>query len=400
MSAAFGHQLHAAGIPVTPERSTRFAQSVILVNPQTIDQLYWAARTTLLTSHEQIAVFDQIFSRFFQGTFSLGDIRESDDQRSTPPASSGSNEKPPRDSFRNSQGHSTPSTTTATPGETAGEERAPEDFSVLAAVSERERINVRPFSTLSAEELELIRDLVERLPVVPPTRRGNRRKKHFQGDEWDVRATLRKAHRTGGDPIHRVMRRRDQRMRKVVLIADVSGSMEPYSRIYLHLMRGAVTSIDAEAFVFATRLTHITRALRGGHIDQAYQKTSEVASDWSGGTKISRAIKDFIDSFGRRGMARGSVVVIVSDGWETGDPAQLAQAMQQLSRLAHHVIWVNPRKASVDYQPLVGGMAAALPYVDTFLSGHSVVALDQVMQAIRGVSDRSHGHARTDMLAR
>ena len=184
-------------------------------------------------------------------------------------------------------------------------------------------------------------------------------------------------------------------MRKVVLIADVSGSMEPYSRIYLHLMRGAVTSIDAEAFVFATRLTHITRALRGGHIDQAYQKTSEVASDWSGGTKISRAIKDFIDSFGRRGMARGSVVVIVSDGWETGDPAQLAQAMQQLSRLAHHVIWVNPRKASVDYQPLVGGMAAALPYVDTFLSGHSVVALDQVMQAIRGVSDRSHGHART-----
>jgi len=365
-----------------------------LANPQTIDQLYWAARTTLLTSHEQIAVFDRIFSRFFQGMFSLGDIRESDDQESTPPVSSGSNEKPPRDSFRSSQGHSTPSTTTATPGETAGEERDPEDFSVLAAVSERERINVRPFSTLSAEELELIRNLVERMPVVPPTRRGNRRKKHFQGDEWDVRATLRKAHRTGGDPIHRVMRRRDQRMRKVVLIADVSGSMEPYSRIYLHLMRGAVTSIDAEAFVFATRLTHITRALRGGHIDQAYQKTSEVASDWSGGTKIAGAIKDFIDSFGRRGMARGSVVVIVSDGWETGDPAQLAQAMQQLSRLAHHVIWVNPRKASVDYQPLVGGMAAALPYVDTFLSGHSVAALDQVMQAIRGVSDRSHGQAR------
>lgn len=399
MSAAFGHQLHAEGIPVTPERSTRFAQSVILANPQTIDQLYWAARTTLLTNHEQIAVFDRIFSRYFQGMFSLGDIRESDDQESTPPASSGSNEKPPRDSLRSLQGHSTPSTTTATPGETAGEERDSEDFSVLAAVSERERINVRPFSTLSAEELELIRNLVERLPVVPPTRRGNRRKKHFQGDEWDVRATLRKAHRTGGDPIHRVMRRRDQRMRKVVLIADVSGSMEPYSRIYLHLMRGAVTSIDAEAFVFATRLTHITRALRGGHIDQAYQKTSEVASDWSGGTKISLAIKDFIDSFGRRGMARGSVVVIVSDGWETGDPAQLAQAMQQLSRLAHHVIWVNPRKASVDYQPLVGGMAAALPYVDTFLSGHSLAALDQVMQAIRGVRDRSHGHARTDILA-
>jgi len=158
--------------------------------------------------------------------------------------------------------------------------------------------------------------------------------------------------------------------------------MESYARVYLHLMRGAVRALHAEAFVFATRLTRLTRALTKGQPDAAYTAVAKAAPDWSGGTRIGRAVSTFLDEFGRRGMARGAVVVIVSDGWELDDPALLGESMKRLSLLAHHIIWVNPRLAHAAYQPLVGGMAAALPYVDTFVSGHSLRALDDVLEAI------------------
>ena len=184
------------------------------------------------------------------------------------------------------------------------------------------------------------------------------------------------------------MRKRVQRPRRVVLIADVSGSMEPYSRVYLHLMRGAVRALHAEAFVFATRLTRLTRALSLTHPDIAYRKAVGSAPDWSGGTRIGRNLMEFLDEYGRRGLARGAIVVIVSDGWEVDSAVAVGEAMARLSRLAHHIVWVNPRKAAESYEPLVGGMAAALPYVDTFVSGHSVSALEEVMQAIAKATDR------------
>jgi hypothetical protein len=170
----------------------------------------------------------------------------------------------------------------------------------------------------------------------------------------------------------------------VVLIADVSGSMEPYARVYLHLMRGAVRALRSEAFVFATRLTRLTRALGAAHPDIAYRRAVEAAPDWSGGTRIGRALQAFVDDHGRRGVARGAIVVIVSDGWEIEDPALVSRAMEQLSRLAYHIVWVNPRRAASGYRPLVGGMAAALPFIDTFVSGHSLSALEEVMDAIHG----------------
>jgi uncharacterized protein with von Willebrand factor type A (vWA) domain len=192
-----------------------------------------------------------------------------------------------------------------------------------------------------------------------------------------------------------VHRRRTSRPRRVVLIADVSGSMEPYARVYLHLMRGAVRALRSEAFVFATRLTRLTRQLADTHPDVAYRKAANAAPDWSGGTRIGAALQAFVDDYGRRGMARGAVVVIVSDGWEIDDPSRVAKAMEQLSRLAFHIIWVNPRKAARDYRPLVGGMAAAMPYVDTFVSGHSLRALGEVMEAIRDatIDGRHHAYA-------
>jgi uncharacterized protein with von Willebrand factor type A (vWA) domain len=170
----------------------------------------------------------------------------------------------------------------------------------------------------------------------------------------------------------------------VVLIADVSGSMESYSRAYLYLLHGAVRALRAETFVFATRLTRLTPALRARDPELALRTALGDVRDWSGGTRIGEALREFNDGWGRRGLARGAVVVIVSDGWESGDAELLGEQMARLGRLAHRIVWVNPRSKSDRYRPLTGGMAAALPHVDTFTSGHSLDALDDVLAAIAG----------------
>jgi uncharacterized protein with von Willebrand factor type A (vWA) domain len=166
------------------------------------------------------------------------------------------------------------------------------------------------------------------------------------------------------------------------VLCDISGSMEPYARAYLQFLHAAVGGADAEAFVFATRLTRLTRALRGHQPQLAIERASAAAHDWSSGTRLGESLKRFNDLHGRRGMARGAVIVIISDGWERGESALLAREMQRLRRLAHRIVWVNPRKAARDFVPLVGGMAAALPYCDAFVSGHSVAALHEVASAV------------------
>jgi len=391
--AGFGHFLHAAGVPVTPERSIRFATVVTIAEPTNLADLYWLGRVTMLTGHEQVEIYDRVFRHVFEGMIDITDNR-GDSNHEAPPSSTPTGERKPGDPSRQAEAPSGPHGTGATPSETLGDEdRDEEDASVLAAMSEEERISNKDFAVCTEEELELIRRLVEQLPLVPPMRTGRRSRRHPAGQRLDVRSTLRRAHRTAGDPVVLVTRKRTERPRRIVLIADVSGSMAPYSRIYLHLMRGAVQALKAEAFVFATRLTRLTRSLAELHPDLAYRKALLAAPDWAGGTRIGQALNDFLDEFGRRGMARGAVVVIVSDGWEIEDPARVGEAMARLSRLAHRIIWVNPRKSSADYQPLVGGMAAAMPYIDTFVSGHSVDALQEVMAAIRG-SDSEPAFAR------
>ena len=160
--------------------------------------------------------------------------------------------------------------------------------------------------------------------------------------------------------------------------------MEAYTRAFLQFLHAAVGGADAEAFVFATRLTRLTRALRAQQPDLAIERAAALARDMAGGTRIGEALQTFNDDFGRRGMARGAVVVIVSDGWERGDPEVVAEQMRRLRRLAHRIVWVNPRKASPRFEPRVGGMAAALPSIDAFVSGHSLRALEEVAAAIAG----------------
>ncbi|MHB1067939.1 MAG: vWA domain-containing protein [Candidatus Nanopelagicales bacterium] len=392
--AAFGHVLHSAGVPVTPERSARFGTVVTLARPATADELYWLGRVTLVTDHAQVETYDAVFRQVFQGIIDMADFR-GDSPAPPPPAAAPSGERTPGDPQRQGEAPSGPHGTSATPGERSPDDSDEDDEpSALAAVSQEERLASKDFAACTEEELALIRRLVDRLPLVPPLRRGRRSRRHPAGARLDVRQTLRRAHRTAGDPVDLVRRRRTRRPRRVVLIADVSGSMEPYARVYLHLMRGAVHALHAEAFVFATRLTRLTRPLSMTHPDIAYRTAIGAAPDWAGGTRIGRALLEFVESYGRRGVARGAVVVIVSDGWEIEDPAMVGEAMARLSRLAHHVVWVNPRKAGPSYEPLVGGMAAALPFIDTFVSGHSVRSLEEVMAAISGAVDRSAGPSR------
>jgi uncharacterized protein with von Willebrand factor type A (vWA) domain len=199
---------------------------------------------------------------------------------------------------------------------------------------------------------------------------------------------VRGAQRTGGDPARLVHAVRRPQRRRLVLLCDVSGSMEPYTRVYLTLLQGAVAGARAEAFVFATRLTRLTRQLAVRNPDQALARAGAAAPDWAGGTRLAAGIGRFVADHGRRGLARGAVVVVLSDGWAQDDPEDVAEAMRRLRRLAHRVVWVNPRKAAPGYAPLVGGMAAALPFCDAFVSGHSLAALEEVVRAVAGEPER------------
>jgi uncharacterized protein with von Willebrand factor type A (vWA) domain len=387
VAAAVGDRLHAAGVPVTPERSGRFATALALGRAATVDEVYWAGRVTLLSGHEQIAVYDAVFDQVFRGIVDAADWRgQAPSALAAPdrpqPAHGRAGERPPRPSGRAPDGPPTP----AVPGRSdAGPPDEGDD--VLAAASADERLGPTDLADLDPDELAALRRRLASRPWATPERTARRTARHPRGRALDLRASLRRARATGGDPVRRVFRHPRTRPRRLVLLADVSGSMAPYARAYLHLMHGAVREARAEAFVFATRLTRLTRALAAAPPDVALSRATDAAPDWSGGTRIGDALKAFLDDFGRRGMARGAVVVIVSDGWDTGDPAVVGEQMARLARLAHRIVWVNPRSASPGWAPLVGGMAAALPHLDALVSGHSLAALDDVLAAVAAADD-------------
>jgi uncharacterized protein len=374
VSASFAALLHAAGVPVTPERAGRFAEAITLARPASTKELRWLARVTMLTGAAQVATFERVFAQVFGGVTDVADWRG--DAAAPPPAHTRPGPRHPRRPGAPDGNGSRPGGS-GSPGSEQGEVET-----LLAAASSEERLRTTSFASCTAEELSVVRQLIEGLRLHPPRRPSRRRAVDPLGDRIDRRATLRRAHRTGGDPVRQIRRARRQRTRRVVLLADISGSMEPYARAYLHLLHGTVRAARAEAFVFATRLTRLTRALAVADVDVALARAAALMPDWSGGTRIGSALRAFNDGWGRRGTARGAIVVIVSDGWERDDPTVLGEQMARLRRLAHRVVWVNPRRASPGYEPLVGGMSAALPHVDVFLAGHSVAALEDVLEAI------------------
>lgn len=253
----------------------------------------------------------------------------------------------------------------------------------MAMASDEERLAEKSFDSLEPHELVQLYRLMSKLKLATPLRRTRRQEKRRHGERVHMRRTLRASLHTGGDPVRLAHTRRRIAPRRLVMLCDISGSMEPYARTYLQFLASAAGSgPNAEAFVFATRLTRLTRALASRHPERAIERAAATAPDWSSGTRIGDALKTFNDLHGRRGMARGAVVVILSDGWERGDPALVGQEMERLSRLAHRIVWVNPRVSGRAFSAQAGGMAAALPYCDALVSGHSFKALGEVVEAI------------------
>ncbi len=381
IAARFASHLHAAGVEAGPDRAARFASTVHLTAPTTSDELYWLGRVTLTGDRTEIATYDRVFADVFLG---VSDVAESRGDSNQPNLDSAD---PKQRRHHDSAPASEQTSGEPRPNLTSSESSDEDDDTgrespVGAPVSRDEHLAQRDFAECTPDELRRLRELVAEMEIAPPRRASRRRRRHPSGNSIDRRASLRRARRTGGDPAQLVMRRPTQRRRRVVLLADVSGSMEAYSRAYLHLLHGAARALPAETFVFSTSLTRLTPRLTARDADLAMRAAVDDVEDWSGGTRIGEAIRSFNDGWGRRGLARGAVVVIVSDGWESDDTAELGEQMARLSRLAHCIIWVNPRAKSDRFQPLTGGMAAALPHVDVLTSGHSLDAFGDVIEAI------------------
>lgn len=365
--AALGEALRRAGIPVGPDRAARFARAVTVLAPVTMPQLRHCALATLVADPEQIPAFDAVFRKVFGGEGPGHPVARG--QRGDPPRSpAGAGRAAPR------RGAGRPAEDT--PGR-AREVGAP------TTASPADRLATRDFAELTEGELALLARAMRAIVLNTPLRPSRRRRPAHHGDRIDLRRTLAAGRRTGGYPLR--LRRFVPRPRRrgLVVLCDISGSMEPYARAMLQLLYCASRGARAEVFTFATRLTRLTPVLRRpGLPSDALARAGRTAPDWSGGTRIAACVGEFNERYGRRGMARGAVVVIVSDGWDTGDPAVLARHMAALARVAFRVVWVNPRTASPRYRPLVGGMAAALPYCDAVVSAHDLAALGDFAAAL------------------
>ncbi|SDL23024.1 VWA domain-containing protein [Arthrobacter sp. ok362] len=400
LSAAFVTAIRRAGLATSPDRAARLAEALHLIPPTQLEQLYWTCRVVLVSAREQVPLFDAVFAAVFRAnaeTAQPGSVARAAAPPPAPeprtrPAAPGAREAGPAAGTHRPPGVASPGRDSSAEGRRADRE------AVLAMVSADEHLHETSFAELSADEVGEVRRLAAALQLATPLRLSRRtRTSAHSTASLDVRATVRAARRSGTDaPLLLYARRREQR-RKLVLLCDVSGSMEPYAQVFVSLLQGAVTVAGAEAFVFSTRLTRLTRQLALRDPDQALARAAVSAPDWASGTRIAECLRRFVDEHGRRGLARGAVVVVFSDGWAYEDPEQVAAQMARLRRLAHRIIWVNPRKAAPQYQPLVGGMAAALPYCDAFVSGHSYRALAELAAAIRGDGPQSgqrHGRAR------
>jgi len=353
LAARFCDRLRAGGLAVGPDRAARFARAVVLLSPRYPREVYLCALATLTSSPADAAVLDRVFTTVFGAVLEV-----------EPPVTSSIAGREATGAFR-----------------AGGSSRHYREVAVPTAGSAVERLAERDFGTLHPDELALLRTVMGRFRLATPPRRSRRERVTAGGGRVDLRATLRAARRTGGEParLRRCLRR--EKPRKLVVLCDISGSMETYSRAMLQLLVCAAGGARAEVFTFATRLTRLTRVLRRAP-SAALADAGSAAPDWAGGTRIGESLGEFLREHGVRGMARGAVVVILSDGWETGDPLRLGQEMARLSRVAHRIVWANPRTASPRFRPAAGGMAAAWPYCDAVVSAHRLDALGELLDAI------------------
>jgi len=359
----FGRVLREGGLEVGPRRIADALRGLDAIDLARQEDVYWTLRQTLVSRREDLETFDRAFHAWF--------LRVSVD-----PALRPAGPPPPAIVRRRS----------AVPGlgpEVDGAETE------LGAWSRDELLRTRDFAAMTAEEFARARALIRQIAVGRPSRRTHRLRPDRRGSVIDVRGLVRASLATGGDPVVRAYRSRAHAPRKLVLILDISGSMEAYARallLYLHAARGSGRGV--ETFAFGTRLTRLTTELGTRSADAALAAASRRVIDWSGGTRIGDSLKAYNDEWGRRALTRGAVVVVLSDGCEFGDPTVLASEMARLARQAFAVVWVNPLKGHPGYEPLTGGMRAASPYIDRLVSGHDLASLEALGTVLDGIERR------------
>ncbi|MBA3618851.1 MAG: VWA domain-containing protein [Actinomycetota bacterium] len=364
----FARTVRAAGVAAGPERVQALVVALDHVDVLRRDAVYWAGRVTLCASHDDLARYDRAFAAYFAG------VRPTRLRTSFPSL-------PPAEEWR-----------PAASARPSYDDRAAEDADHAAAAvtaSELEVLRQRDIALLDAAERKQLHRLLALLDAPAPARPSRRHQPAHHGS-IDVHRTVRATLRYGGETPRLLHRRRRVRPRRVVLLVDVSGSMAPYADALLRFAHAAVRRRRAtEVFTIGTRLTRVTRELRQRDPDAALRAVAGAVPDWSGGTRLGELIKAFLARWGRRGMARGAIVVVASDGWERGDPTMLGEQLAQLRLLAHRVVWANPHRARPGYQPLTAGMAAALPYVDDFVDGHSLDALERLAALVSAAGNAS-----------
>ena len=352
----FAAELRAAGLAVGSGDVQLYCSALSRLDPSDLVDLYWAGRTTLVGRHDDISTYDQVFRRFFLA-------EGADDEvlalllRATAAA----------------QG------ALAIPSTEPGEER--EDDAVLGwMASDVEALKHKSFAACTPEELAALRRIMARIRLTPPRRRTRRTAAARAGPRPDPRRTIREAMRMHGEPARLYWRRRKVRLRPLILILDISGSMADYSRSLLQFAHSAARSAGrVEVFCFGTRLTRVTGAMDCRSPDEALEGAARAAFDWDGGTRIGDSLDAFVRNWGRRGLCRGGIVVICSDGLDRGDPAVLAAAMERLSRLNHRLVWLNPHKRDDPaFRPSTLGMMVAAPHIDLLLSGHDLASLEKL----------------------
>jgi uncharacterized protein with von Willebrand factor type A (vWA) domain len=359
----FGRALRAKGLAVGSGDILTYCKAMAPLDPTDLIDLYWAGRTTLIMRREDIVVYNEVFRSFFL-------------------ASDSPVQKMLKVKAQSAVEAEAPFEIPAT--EPSGKEQEEETLLGLMA-SNVETLKHRSFGECTKEELDALRRIMARIKLTPPKRRTRRTKTARDGRRPDMRRTIRESLRTNGEMVDLYWRRRRVRQRPLILILDVSGSMSDYSRALLQFAysakRGASqrASQKVEVFCFGTRLTCVTKTLQTRKPDEALERAAKLVVDWEGGTRIGDSLDKFVRMWARRGMCRGGVVVICSDGLDRGDPELLSDSMERLSRLCHNIVWMNPHKGNnPDYQPQTVGMMVAQPYIDVLLSGHDLSSLEEL----------------------
>jgi uncharacterized protein len=365
----FAGQLRAAGLAVGSGDVLVYCSALGMLDPSDLVDLYWAGRTTLVNRHDDIGRYDEVFRRFFLGA-------EGPDEELALML---------RASAQAQGALAIPSTEPDDSGE--------EDDAVLGwMASDVEALKHKSFTACTPEELAALRRIMARIRLTPPRRRTRRSTTARSGTRPDPRRTVRESMRMHGEPARLYWRRRKVRLRPLVLILDISGSMADYSRSLLQFAHTALRSTGpstgrVEVFCFGTRLTRVTGAMECRRPDEALERAARAAFDWDGGTRIGDSLDTFVRGWARRGLCRGGIVVICSDGLDRGDPAVLAAALERLSRLCHRLVWLNPHKGdNPSFRPSTLGMMVAAPHIDLLLSGHDLASLEKLAALLPGLN--------------